>query len=50
MVDNESAINVCPLKILPKFGLTEADLKPFKVVLKAYDNTKDLSLGPSEHW
>ena len=26
MVDNGSAINVCPLKILPKLGLTETDL------------------------
>ena len=35
-----SAINVCPLKILPKLGLTEADLKPSKIVIKAYDDTK----------
>ena len=40
MVDNGSAINVCPLKILPKLGLTEADLKPSEVVIKAYDDTK----------
>ena len=26
MVDNGSAINVCPLKILPRLGLTTADL------------------------
>ena len=43
MVDNGSAINVCPLKILPKLGLTEADLKPSKVVIKAYDDTKKAS-------
>ena len=40
MVDNGSAINVCSLKILPKLGLTEADLKPSEVVIKAYDDTK----------
>ena len=40
MVDNGSAINVCPLKILPKLGLTEADLKPFEVVIEAYDDNK----------
>ena len=40
MVDNGSAINVCPLKILPKLGLMEADLKPSKVVIKAYVDTK----------
>ena len=28
MVDNGSAINVCPLKILPKLGLAGVDLKP----------------------
>ena len=28
MVDNGSAINVCPLKVLPKLGLAVADLKP----------------------
>ena len=42
MVDNKSAINVCPLKILPKLRLTEADLKPSEVVIKAYDDTKKL--------
>ena len=59
MVDNGSAINVCPLKILPKLGLTEADLKPPEVVIKAYDDTKRLvagtfralvKTGPIEEW
>ena len=45
MVDNKSAINVCPLKILPKLGLTEDELKPSKVVIKAYDDTKRLVAG-----
>ena len=40
MVDNRSAINVCPLKILPKLGLTKADMKLSEVVIKAYDDTK----------
>ena len=40
MVDNGSAINVCPLKILPKLGLEGADLKPSEVIIKAYDNTR----------
>ena len=40
MVDNRSAINVCPLEILPKLRLTIAYLKPFDVVIKAYDDTK----------
>ena len=28
MVDNSLAINVCPLRILPKLGLAVVDLKP----------------------
>ena len=40
MVDYESAINVCPLKILPKLELTAADLKPSEVVIKAYYDMK----------
>ena len=40
MVDNDSTINICPLKILPKLGLVVADLKPFDVIIKAYDDTR----------
>ena len=40
MVDNGSAINVYPLKILPKLGLAGADLKPSEVIIKAYDDTR----------
>ena len=59
MVDNGLAINVCPLRILPKLGLTEADLKPSEVVIKAYDDTKRpiartlralVKTGPIEEW
>ena len=45
MVDNGSAINVYPLRILPKLELTEADLKPSEVVIKAYDDTKTSVAG-----
>ena len=45
MVDNGYAINVCPLKILPKLGLTIVDLKPYDVVIKAYDDTNRLVEG-----
>ena len=45
MVDNGSTINVCPLKILPKLGLTKADLKPSEVIIKVYDDTKRLVAG-----
>ena len=59
MVDNKSAINVCPLKILPKLGLIAANLKPSEVVIKAYDDTKRhmegifralIKIGPKEAW
>ena len=40
MVDNESTINVCHLKILPKLRLTVVDLKPSEVIIKAYDDMK----------
>ena len=59
MVDNGSAINVCPLKILPKLGLAAADLKPSEVVIKAYDDMRRpvernfralVKTGPIEAW
>lgn len=40
MVDNGSAINVYPLKIISKLGLSVTELKPFEVIIKAYDNTR----------
>ena len=59
MVDNGSAINVCPLKILPKLGLAVVDLKPSEVIIKAYGNTRRpmegnfralVKTGPIEAW
>ena len=59
MVDNGSVINVCPLKILPKLKLAVADLKPSKVIIKAYDDTRRpvegtfralVKTGPIEAW
>ena len=40
LVNNGSAINMCPLKILPKLGLTIDDLQALNVVIKVYDDTK----------
>ena len=40
MVDNGSAINVCPLKILPKLGLTVDDLQTSDIVINTYDDIK----------
>ena len=59
LVDNGSAINVCPLKILPKLGLTVDDLQTLDVVIKAYDDIKRpvegifralIKTGPIETW
>ena len=59
MVDNGSTINVCPLKIFPNLGLAIANLKPFKVIIKAYDDTRRpvegtfitlIKTGPIEAW
>ena len=59
MVDNGSAINVCPLKILPRLGLSDADLQPTDVIIKAYNDTKRsivgtfrtlVKTGPIEAW
>ena len=40
MVDNGSAINVYPLRVLSKLGLAVADFKPSEVIIKAYDDTR----------
>ena len=40
MVNNGSSINVCPLKILPRLGLTATDLQPTDMIIKAYNDTK----------
>ena len=45
MIDNGSAINVCPLRILPKLGLAVADLKPYEVIIKVYDDLRRLVEG-----
>lgn len=59
MVDNGSAINVCPLKILPKLGLAMGDMKPSEVIIKAYDDMRRpmegtfralVRTGPIEAW
>ena len=50
LVDNGSAINVCPLKILPKLGLTVDDLQTSDMVIKAYDDTKRPVEGIFRAW
>ena len=40
MMDDGSAINVCPSKLMPKLGITAEDLKPSELVIRAYDDSK----------
>ena len=40
MVDDGSAINVCPSKLMSKLGITTEDLKPSELVIRAYDDSK----------
>ena len=39
MVDDESAINVCPLKILPNLGVKVEELTKSDLVIRAYDDS-----------
>ena len=45
MVDNGSALCVCPLKMLSKFKIEESELEPSTMVVKAYDNTMRSAKG-----
>lgn len=45
MVDDGSAINIVPLNMLPKYGLTESDLDVTSVVIRAYDESKREATG-----
>ena len=39
MVDDGSAINVCPLQILPNLGVKLEELTKFDLVIRAYDDS-----------
>ncbi|KAF2302606.1 hypothetical protein GH714_039561 [Hevea brasiliensis] len=40
MIDDGSAINVCPLKILPKLGISMSELTGSDLVIRSYDDSK----------
>ena len=40
MVDDGSAINVCPLRLLHKFGMNVEDLEESNMIIRAYDDSK----------
>jgi len=45
MIDDGSAINVCPLKILPKLGIFISELTSSDLVIRAYDDSKRNMIG-----
>ncbi|KAF2315860.1 hypothetical protein GH714_040521 [Hevea brasiliensis] len=45
MIDDGSAINVCPLKILPKLGIFLSELTGSDLVIRAYDDSKRSVIG-----
>ena len=45
MVDDGSAINVCPLRLLHKFGISVAELEAYNLIIRAYDDSKKQLLG-----
>ena len=45
MINNGSAVNVCPLKMLVKLGMTTKDLIPSSQVIRAYDESRRVVEG-----
>ena len=48
MVDDGSAINVCPLKILPNLGVKVEELTKSDLVIRAYDDSARNVVGTFE--
>ena len=44
-MDGGSAINICPLRLLHKFGMNVEDLEGSNVIIRAYDNSKKSVVG-----
>ncbi|KAI8555210.1 hypothetical protein RHMOL_Rhmol05G0157200 [Rhododendron molle] len=45
LIDNGSAINVCPFRVAYRFGLTKKDLVPSNLAIKAYDSIRRVVEG-----
>ena len=43
MVDDGSALNVCPLKLLSRFKIEKAELESSDALIRAYDHPKEAS-------
>lgn len=57
LIDNGSALNVCPLKVASCLRLEASDFTPSDLIVRAYENTKrevlgvatlDVSIGPHD--
>ncbi|KAI8530105.1 hypothetical protein RHMOL_Rhmol11G0029500 [Rhododendron molle] len=45
LIDNGSAINVCPLRVAYRLGLAKKDFEPSNLAVKAYDSTRRVVEG-----
>ncbi|KAI8542639.1 hypothetical protein RHMOL_Rhmol08G0153400 [Rhododendron molle] len=45
LIDNGSAINVCPMRVAYRLGFTEKDFAPSNLTVKAYDGTRRMVEG-----
>lgn len=45
MCDNGSTINVCPLRVATRLGITKEEMAESPITVRAYDNSKREVLG-----
>ncbi|KAH9301957.1 hypothetical protein KI387_013540, partial [Taxus chinensis] len=45
LVDNESRLNICTLKLVKQLGHTKADLESYIITITTYDNVERDSAG-----
>ena len=45
MINDGSAINVCPLRLLHKFGMNVEDLEESNIIILAYDDSRKPVIG-----
>jgi hypothetical protein len=48
LIDNGSALNVCPFITLEKLGFSESDLSPSNMIVRAFDGTRRETMGEIE--
>ncbi|KAI8555714.1 hypothetical protein RHMOL_Rhmol05G0196300 [Rhododendron molle] len=47
LIDNGSAINVCPLRVAYRLGIAKKDFEPSNLAVKAYDSTRRAMDAPT---